>query len=95
MLCLMLDTQTRPETNAGDTAFGPFPRLSATAIERAKERLGISDLTSLGAALGFKGRMTFWRARRGDYDISYAHAQRIARQLGMPLNDVFEGGSNA
>jgi hypothetical protein len=91
----MLDTQTRPEMNVGDTASGPYPRLSRAAIKRAKERLGISDLTGLSAALGFNGRMTFWRARHGKYDISYAHAQRIARQLDMPIGDVFEGGSDA
>lgn len=95
MLCLMLDTQMAPEDVVSDTAPGPYPRLSAAAIERAKISLGISDLTSLGSALGFNGRMTFWRARRGDYDISYAHAQRIADLIGMPINDVFEGGSNA
>jgi hypothetical protein len=91
----MLDTQTRPEGVMADTASGPYPRLTPAAIERAKTVLGIADLTTLGAALGFNGRMTFYRARRGDYDISYAHAKRIADQLGMPLDQAFDGGTDA
>jgi DNA-binding XRE family transcriptional regulator len=90
----MLDTQTRTEDIVTDTPDGPHPRFTSTAIERAKTVLGITDLDGLGAALGFS-RMNFWRARRGDYDPRLSHARRIARQLGMPLDQVFDGGSNA
>lgn len=90
---IMLDTK-EPEGVSTDTPGGPHPRLTSAAIERAKTSLGITDLDSIGAALGFS-RMNFWRARRGDYDPRLSHARRIARQLGMPLDDVFDGGRNA
>lgn len=89
----MLDTQARPEGIVGDTATGPYPRLSPAAIERAKTVTGISDIDSLGTELGFS-RMNFWRARCGKHDIRYSHAKRIADQLGMPLDKVFEDDSN-
>jgi hypothetical protein len=91
----MLDTQTVPGETVADTPTGPYPRLSPAAVERAKIQLGITDLATLGTALGFNGRMTFWRARRGEYDIPLSHASRLARQLGMPLDQLFDGGSNA
>jgi len=90
----MLDTQMKPEGIAADTADGPFPRLTTAAIERAKGRLGVTDIESLGAALGFS-RMNFWRVRRGLYDIRYSHAKRVADQCGLPLTETFEGGRDA
>jgi hypothetical protein len=89
----MLDTQMA-ESLTSDAGRGPYPRLTPAAVERAKDRLGINDLATLGAALGFS-RQTFWRARGGDHDISYSHAKRIAKRLGMPLDEVFEGGRDA
>jgi hypothetical protein len=94
IVCLMLDTQTKPEGITADTPEGPFPRFSSAAIERAQALLGISDLDSLGSALGFS-RMNFWRARVGKHDIRYSHARRIADQLGMPLDEIFDGGTDA
>jgi hypothetical protein len=91
----MLDTQTRPEDVVSDTDPGPYPRLTPAAVERAKVRLGIRDLKTLGTALGFNGRMTFYRARNGNYDIPYSHAQRIARQIGMTVEQAFDGGCDA
>jgi predicted transcriptional regulator len=87
----MLDTQEGIRT---DTKRGAYPRLTPAAIERAKTVLNISDLDSLGEALGFS-RPGFWRARHGHYDPRLSHARRIARQLGMPLNEVFEDGIHA
>lgn len=75
----------------GDTAKGPYPRLSPAAVERAKTRLGITELDSLGTALGFS-RPGFWRVRRGLFDIRYSHALRIAGRLGWPVHEVFETG---
>lgn len=88
----MLDTKD-PQGVSTDTAPGPHPRFTTAAIERAKTSLGITDLDSIGAALGFS-RMNFWRARRGDYDPRLSHARRIANQLDMPLDDVFDRGSD-
>lgn len=75
-----------------DTARGPYPRLTPAAVELAKTRLGITNLKRLGEALGFTGRMTFYRLRHGEYDISYAQALHIADLIGLPLNEVFTGG---
>lgn len=92
ILCYMLDTQTRPEGLVDDTANGPYPRLTPTAVERAKTLLGITEIGELAEALGFS-RMNFWRVRRGLYDIRYSHARRVADQLNMPLDQVFHGGA--
>jgi hypothetical protein len=77
-----------------DVARGTYPRLSQAAVERAKSRLGISDLTSLAVALEFS-QMNFWRVRVGTYDIRYSHALRVAKKLEWPLTRVFEGGQDA
>lgn len=77
-----------------DTARGPYPRLSAAAVERAKTKLGITELDSLGTALGFS-RPGFWRARQGLLDIRYSHALRIANRIGWPVSRVFEDGDDA
>lgn len=77
-----------------DTADGPYPRFSPAAIERAKTVLGITDMDSIGDALGFS-RMNFWRARCGKHDPRLSHARRIADQLGMSLDQVFDGGTDA
>jgi hypothetical protein len=89
----MLDTNESPGVIT-DTIRGPHPRFTAAAIERAKTIFGITDLDSIGAALGFS-RMNFWRARRGDYDPRLSHALRIAERLDMPLKVIFEGGRDA
>jgi len=74
-----------------DTATGPYPRLSTAAVERAKTRLNISDIDALGQELGFS-RQSFWRVRRGQFDIRLSHALKVADRIGLPLHRVFEGG---
>ena len=68
----------------------PYPRLTPAAVERAKTRTGVTDIDALWQELGFSSRMTFWRARRGLYDIRLGHAQQIADKLGWPLTRVFD-----
>lgn len=89
MLCLMPDTQIAPAEIAGDTTLGPYPRLTPAAVDRAKTRLGITELDSLGTALGFS-RMGFWRARFGQFDIRYSHALRVARRIGWSIDRCFD-----
>jgi DNA-binding XRE family transcriptional regulator len=90
MLGIVPDTQTLMT----DTAVGPYPQLTARAVERAKSRLGITDLEELASALGFS-RQSFWRVRRGEYDIRLSHALTIANRIGLPLHKVFQGGPHA
>lgn len=89
MLCLMPDTQIAPTGIAGDTTLGPYPRLNPAAVDRAKTRLGITEIGSLGTALGFS-RMGFWRVRYGQFDISYSHVLRVAAQLGWTVDRCFD-----
>jgi hypothetical protein len=77
-----------------DTATVPYPRLTAAAVERAKIRLNTSDIDALGQRLGFS-RQSFWRVRRGQYDIRLSHALRVSDAIGWPLHRVFEGGHGA
>lgn len=79
-----------------DARPGPYPRLTAAAVERAKTRLGISKLERLGDALGFS-YAGFHRVRQGQLNIRYSHALRVARQIGWPLSKTFElpGGPDA
>jgi hypothetical protein len=72
-----------------DTRRGNHPRITETAIERAKTKLGVHDLDAIAGALGFNSRMTFWRTRVGLTPVRLSDAQRIARQLGMRIEDVF------
>ena len=88
----MLDTQIPQVDIAPDTESGPHPRLTPAAIERAKEELGVEAVDDLWQKLGFSSRMTFWRARRGRYDIRLGHALTIADKLGWPLPQVFDNG---
>jgi hypothetical protein len=91
---IVLDTQTPTEGIMTDTDIGPYPRLTAAAVERAKTRLNISDIDALGQELGFS-RQSFWRVRRGQYDIRLSHAWKVAERIGWPLHRVFEGGPHA
>jgi hypothetical protein len=91
----MPDTKIQPEGITDDTVRGPHPRLSAVAIERAKTRLGAQDNDGLAAALGYSNSMALWRARVGKSPIRLAHARRIARTLKLPLDVVFEEGTDA
>jgi hypothetical protein len=91
MLCLMLDTQTRPVSITNDASDGPYPRITDAAIERAKTRLGIDDTGTLGIALGFS-RQSFWRLRRGQLDVRYSDVLRVADKLGWAPARVFECG---
>lgn len=90
----MLDTETEPEGIGADTPGGPYPRLGADAVERAKTRLGITDIGALGQHLGFS-RMGFFRVRRGEQDVRLSHAFKIADQLDWPLDLIFERGTDA
>jgi hypothetical protein len=97
MPAITCDAHTAQESVVSDAARGPYPRLTPTAVERAKAKLGISDLDTLATALGFSS-MGFYRARVGLFDIRYSHALRVAKQLGWPLARVFDniaGGSDA
>lgn len=88
----MLDTQTADELPvgiSGDTQLGSYPLLRGAAVERAKTKLGIEDLNTLAGALGFS-RQSFWRVRRGEFDIPLSHSLRIARLLGWPLGRCFD-----
>jgi hypothetical protein len=66
-------------------------RLTAAALEHAKSHLGVGSVDDLWQRLGFSSRMTFWRARRGLYDIRLSHALAIAELLDWRLSEVFEG----
>lgn len=77
-----------------DTAPRLYPRLTAAAVERAKIRLNITDIDALARRLGFS-RQSFWRVRRGQYDIRLSHALRVAGVIGWPLHRVFEGEPHA
>lgn len=90
----MLDTQERGADISSDTTIGPYPRLTAAAVERAKSRLKISDLDALARTLGFS-RQTFWRVRNGQYDVRLSEALRVSRQCGLPLHKTFEGSRHA
>lgn len=78
-----------------DTANGPYPRLTDAAVERAKTRLGISELDALWKELGFSSRQSFWRARRGQYDIRLSHAWKVQHLISWPMHRIFEGGPHA
>lgn len=73
-----------------DTASGPYMRLSAAAVEHAKTKLGVDGVDDLCRELGFTSRQTFWRARRGHYDVRLSHAYAIAERLSWPISRVFE-----
>lgn len=72
-----------------DTPRGPFPRLNPAAVERAKTWLDITDIDALGKELGFS-RQSFWRVRRGEYDIRLSHALTVAERLQIPLYQAFD-----
>ncbi|GLW32239.1 hypothetical protein Areg01_51780 [Actinoplanes regularis] len=71
------------------------PRLSDAAIERAKTVLNIPDVDGIATALGFSNRATLWRARTGKSPIRLAHARQISQTIDMPLDEVFEDGTDA
>ena len=77
-------------------ARGPYPRLTPAAVERAKTKLGTSEINALGAKLGFS-EMTFYRLRVGLFDIRYSDALRVAAELNWPVARCFDnlGGRNA
>lgn len=87
----MLDTQIAQAGITPDTEPTPYPRLAAEAVEHAKTHLGVDSVDDLWQELGFSSRMTFWRARRGLYDIRLSHASTIAARLDWPIERVFEG----
>jgi hypothetical protein len=91
-MSITLDTQTGREA---DTSIGVHPRLTDTAVERAKTLLNVHDIDGLAKALGFSNRATLWRARVGKTPIRLADARRIAKRLDMPLDEAFEGGDDA
>lgn len=67
------------------------PRLKLTnaAIERAKRKLGVDTIDQLADRLGFS-RQTFWRLRKGEYDIRLSEATAIAEQIDWPITRAFE-----
>lgn len=85
----MPDTQTGQDISP-DT---PYPRITLAALERAMARSGCHQVEDLAEQLGFK-RQTFWRARRGQYNIRLIEAMRIARAAGWRIERCFEGGIN-
>lgn len=95
MLALMSITLDTRQGCEADTPRGVHPRLSDTAIERAKTVLGVQDADGIAAGLGFSNRATLWRARVGKTPIRLSDARRIASRLNLPLEQVFEGGDDA
>jgi hypothetical protein len=95
MLRIVLDTEIAPQGITSDTATGPYMRLTPAAVERAKTKLGVDSVDDLWQELGFSSRMTFWRARRGLYDIRLSHALSVASLIGWPLSRVFKGPADA
>lgn len=77
-----------------DTVRGPHPRFSPAAVERAKAKFGTSEISKIGDLLGYS-RPGFHRARTGKQDTRLSHAKRIAKQLDMPIDDVFVDGTDA
>jgi hypothetical protein len=100
MLCHMpaitSDGKASAEAITTDGIRGDFPRLTPAAVDRAMTRLSVSTIAGLQVRLGFSD-MTFWRVRRGMYDIPYSHALRISRLIGWPLSRCFDnvGGTDA
>ena len=90
-MSITLDTRVRK----ADTPRGVHPRLTDTAIERAKTQLGIDDMAGVAKALGYPNTMSLWRARVGLTPIRLSDARRIAERLNLSLDQVFEGGDNA
>lgn len=64
-------------------------KLTDAAIQRAMRRLRIGTIDELGDRLGFS-RQTFWRLRRGEYDIRLSKATAVAEQIDWPIDRVFE-----
>lgn len=89
MLRIKPDTHDPLESIVVDAFASPYPRLRPVAIEHAKKHLGIWDLDALAKELGFS-RQSFWRVRRGEYDIRLSHALRVCQALNWPLYRVFE-----
>lgn len=83
----MPDTQTVTEHLTADA----FPRykLTEAAVERLRTRLAVPDIETLGDRLGFS-RQTFWRLRKGEYDIKLAEARHLAALAAWPLDRTFE-----
>lgn len=72
----------------------PYPRITVEALERAKARTKIATIDGLAQALGIN-RQSFWRARRGLYDIRLTEAMRISKAAGWTIERCFEGGPDA
>lgn len=95
MLRIVLDTETPPQGIRNDAATGSYLQLTPAAVERAKTTLGVDNVDDLWQGLGFSSRMTFWRARRGQYDIRLSHALKVAETIGWPLSKVFQEAGDA
>lgn len=67
------------------------PRLKLTdaAVERAKRKLGVDTIDEVRLRFGFS-RQTFWRLRRGEYDIRLSEATSIAERINWPIDRAFE-----
>lgn len=91
----MLDTQEAEQPLRSDTHKRSYRQLTPAAIERAKNKLGVDNVDDLWQGLGFSSRMTFWRARRGQYDIRLSHALKVAETIGWPLSKVFQEADDA
>jgi hypothetical protein len=83
---IMPDTHTTPGSISLDA---PRVRITQAAVDRAMRRLGARTIDGLAKRLGFS-RQTFWRLRRGDYDIRWSEIQTTAHAIGWPARRVFE-----
>jgi DNA-binding XRE family transcriptional regulator len=83
---IMPDT---PAIGAGINIDAHRVRITPAAVERAKTRLGVGQIDDLAERLGFS-RQTFWRLRRGEYDIRMSEARATAALVGWPIERVFE-----
>jgi DNA-binding XRE family transcriptional regulator len=83
----MADTQAVIDRISTDTP--ARYRLTDAAVERLKQRLGVDEIEDLADRLGFS-RQTFWRLRKGEYDIRLSRARYVASVAGMTVQQVFE-----
>jgi hypothetical protein len=91
MVCFMPDAQVLEKSIRPEADFGPLPRFTDAAIERAKQVLGLADVEKIGAELGYS-RAGWYRTRNGQLDPRLSDARRIAARLGMTVDEVFTGG---
>lgn len=82
----MADTHTATACITTDAS--PRYQLTPAAVDHAKRRLRVNKTEDLATKLGFS-RQTFWRLRRGTYDIPLHEAYAIADRIGMPLDRAF------